>query len=275
MFANQNRFLATCGASGIATTRLRVLDARTPNSPHREAPRGFTLIELLVVIAIIAILAALLLPALARAKAAAKSTNCKSNLHQIAIGLRLYLDDHQKYPLNDRSTSSFWDAPVLPYCEKNRGVFFCPANKLIFRWTNSLPPGGLANQNYGYNEGGCGDHGPYGLGRGPLVRGAISGVPESAVLVPADMLAAGDYPGLLIPQDGDMLPSLQGNKAVVNENDEDDGDHLAGRHNKGANTFFCDSHVEYAKLVKWNARNDGARKRWNRDHKPHPETWSD
>jgi prepilin-type processing-associated H-X9-DG protein len=53
------------------------------------------LIELLVVIAIIAILAALLLPALARAKAAAQSTLCKNNLKQLQVAWQLYADDHQ------------------------------------------------------------------------------------------------------------------------------------------------------------------------------------
>ncbi|MCC6428167.1 MAG: type II secretion system protein [Phycisphaerales bacterium] len=70
-----------------------------PRCPGRTRP-GFTLIELLVVIAVIALLIGILLPALGKARATAKSARCLSGVRQMGLAFTLYANDSKNwYPL--------------------------------------------------------------------------------------------------------------------------------------------------------------------------------
>jgi prepilin-type N-terminal cleavage/methylation domain-containing protein len=211
--------------------------------------KGFTLLELLTVIAAVAILASILLPALSHGKTCAKSAACKGNLRQFGIGLRLYVDDFERYPLymnrSDRGVFP-WEEELAAYFDVFK-IIRCPGARPNQWWGdwydyNSL---GTDRSQLGWYTWNASIYPTSTLGLGMI--GSV-GVPvsESFVQVPSDMLAIGELMGFFT---GEKLNhDCLGNNAVL-----------------------CDGHVEACAPF----QNSDAHhaKRLNNDNQPHKETW--
>ncbi len=240
-------------------------------TPRLKTQTGFTLIELLVVIAIIAVLAAILFPVFASAREKARQTACLSNMRQIGMATRAYMEDYdEKFPQTkqystsqpqvDDADGSIEDGPghydlgsifnfIRSYVSTGghadsqlyqEKLYFCPSDP---------NPTSAASPN-----GGCGvGNGPAGLVSYVVNGYYVWGLTDSGVGSPANSILYAERRST--PADSTQYcddiyhPWFNPTNSVAPQNDMDAraGAIATTRHTGGSNYVFADGHVKWQK----------------------------
>jgi prepilin-type N-terminal cleavage/methylation domain-containing protein/prepilin-type processing-associated H-X9-DG protein len=108
----------------------------------RDHPQGgFTLVELLVVIAVLTLLMGILFPVFTAAREAARRSNCLSNLRQIAVAHRMYVEDHEEmlpfWWMNGPHGAVIWPEYLRPYYRSAQILdqhFYSPSEQASMGW---------------------------------------------------------------------------------------------------------------------------------------------
>jgi prepilin-type N-terminal cleavage/methylation domain-containing protein/prepilin-type processing-associated H-X9-DG protein len=109
------------------------------SSQHRSRSRGFTLVELLVVIGIIALLISILLPALNRARVAAATVACLSNMRQVGLAWRQYQVDNDGWivPCHRQVLNSGWGGDYWSQINNADTVQYARWYNMLFPYTKT------------------------------------------------------------------------------------------------------------------------------------------
>ena len=238
----------------VEAGRSGIVEGPQPPRPPRCASHsrslrqaaGFTLIELLVVIAIIAILAALLLPALARAKAKADMANCLNIQRQIGLAMMQYTSDYEDKFFYTNYSNTTGNRRILglvdiwltfqPILSTNRAFCVCradrggPFNQL---WLNSTgSPTNVIPSSYYYLPGFYNSD-PPASAPGGRRRVEVTHPSEKAMVVCCALQSGNNW-------------------ALFNAMNAGSGNIWPEGHGAGAFTVaFVDGHAAYLKWSKW------------------------
>lgn len=217
----------------------------------------------------------------------------------MGIAVALHIVDNGVYPIdydyNNRAGIATWVGSLKPYtgCGWNQGIFDCPGFVIQYPEIGLSEKGRISEweqshvSEYAWNRMGvvhaAGPRGRYGLGGVDSSVLATAwefyqdAIPESRVVVPSDMVAAGDsyadgyftgascltlMPGYQVGTAGTSIARLSARK----------------RHTGVFNALYCDGHVAHMKPSKFFGQSDDDIRKFNNDHLPHrdliqPDHW--